>query len=97
VRGLSIAVIMLALALGCTSAMPAPPTQPQPPAVQPAQPKQVKLGMTASEVEALMGKPDLVQPVEAAPGMEVWVYDVGRVMLSDGKVVLTDPDPLPVH
>ncbi len=53
--------------------------------------------MAADEVKALMGKPDMVQPVEGAPGMELWVYDVGKVMLSNGKVVLTDPAPLPVH
>ena len=95
-RSLPIAAIMVVLALGCTSAAPAPPTAPQP-APQPPTPRGVERGMTASEVEALMGQPDTVQPVQDAPGMQVWVYDVGRVMLSDGKVVLTDPAPLPVH
>ncbi len=97
-RGALIAAIMAVTVLGCSSTAPAPPTPAaRPPQEQPAAPEQVKLGMTTAQVKALMGKPDVEQAVEAAPGMEVWVYDVGRVLFSNGKVVLTNPDPLPVR
>ena len=80
---------MLVLVLGCSSTGPAQLQQP-PPA-----PTQVELGMAASQVEALLGKPTAVQTAEADPQLEVWVYDAGRVVLNDGKVVLTDPHPFP--
>jgi hypothetical protein len=85
------AMIVVVLALGCASA--APPQVAQ----VPAAPRTVQLGMSAAQVEQLLGKPAAKQGAEADPQLQVWVYDVGRVVLNNGKVVLTDPAPLPIH
>ena len=86
------AIIAVVLALGCRSPGPAVEA-PQAAAKAPA--KTVELGMSSSDVEALLGKPSAVKPAEADPSTEVWVYGVGKVVLYDGKVVLTDPAPFP--
>lgn len=82
------------LALGCRSPGPVGEA-PQAAAAAQAPAKTVELGMSASEVETLLGTPSAVQPAEADPSTEVWVYVVGKVVLYDGKVVATDPSPFP--
>ena len=93
-------MILVVLALGCKSpAAPAAGSTAGPaesaPQAAAAPAQTVELGMSASQVEALLGKPSAVQTAEADPGTQVWVYDVGKVVLSDGQVVLTDPAPFP--
>jgi len=83
------AAVIMALVVGCSGAVPLQPTR------APTPPKAVSVGMKRAQVEALLGKPNVVQVPDADPALEVWTYDMGVVVLRDGRVVLTNPAPLP--
>jgi outer membrane protein assembly factor BamE (lipoprotein component of BamABCDE complex) len=82
----TVAVLLTALLLlaagGCSGVSPAAG-----PAVAPERPlAQVEAGMSAAEVELLLGSPVTRERRTDAPGMEVWYYRDGVVVLRQERV-----------
>ena len=80
-RRLCVAAVALVL-LGC-SALDLPPME------------SVQIGMSDAEVVSVLGKPERIDAGRAQDGPIVWYYNVGVVILQDGRVAYTYPLPTP--
>jgi hypothetical protein len=82
------AVVTLLLA-GCAAQLPEQAAEP--PAASPV--SRVTLGMSSSDVQAVMGAPRTIEGPPGQDGDAVWYYDSGVVVLTNGKVAFTYPTP----
>lgn len=91
--GVVLLTVLLGVVLGCSalrSQGAAPGTEePEEYSVRGSALDKVEVGMSASEVESVVGRPALIERKGPDGQAEVWHYESGILMMRNGKVVLS--------